>query len=163
MDAATQVRRVLTTLFRELVSGPTDDWAFVLNPGDPGLLASLENVTAEEASRPGPRGASIAAHVDHLRYGLELLNRWHAGDPDPFSTADYQASWRRGVVTEADWRQRIAELRLQCASWGRALEDTRPLDDLALSGTVASVVHLAYHLGALRQMSTAMAGPMAKD
>ena len=36
----------------------------------------------------------LPAHVDHLRYGFELLNRW-TENHDPFVDADYSASWRR--------------------------------------------------------------------
>jgi len=44
-----------------------------LNRGDGGLLASPRlNAAAASASHDGP---SIAAHVDHRRYGLSLLNR----------------------------------------------------------------------------------------
>jgi hypothetical protein len=28
-----------------------------------------------------PTGSSIAAHVDHLRYGSSLMNRWSAAIP----------------------------------------------------------------------------------
>jgi hypothetical protein len=53
-------------------------------------MAESEPVNAaEEASAvPSGGGASIAAHVDHLRYGLELLNRWTRGEK-PFADADH--------------------------------------------------------------------------
>ena len=77
------LRETLAGLLRELVDGPPGSFAYVLNPGDRGLLASLDELSAEAASaQPGGR-SSIAAHVDHLRYGLELLNRWARGE-DPW-------------------------------------------------------------------------------
>ena len=66
----------LPTLFSELVDGATQTEAYMLNRGDPGLLRSLDKLSATAASAPTQRGSTIAAHVDHLRYGLSLMNRW---------------------------------------------------------------------------------------
>src|SRR2546428_3951607 len=70
----------LLTLFGELAHGSPDPSrrTYVLNQGDAGLLASLDRLSAAAASatRGGP---SIAAHVDHPRYGVSLLNRWATG------------------------------------------------------------------------------------
>jgi len=164
MDSATgQIRRILTALFGELVDGASPDSAFVLNPSDPGLLRSLDRLSAADASRVLPdHTTSVAAHVDHLRYGLELLNRWQRGE-DPFAGADYSASWKRVGVTDAEWTALKTELRIQAEAWSAALEDTRPLDDITLTGIVASVVHLAYHLGAIRQLAPQASGPRARD
>ena len=45
-------------------------------------------------------GSSIAAHIDHVRYGLSLMNRWSHGELDPWSSADWTASWNRSVVSD---------------------------------------------------------------
>ena len=84
MSADTAVRNAMGTLLTELLQGLAAPPCFVLNPGDPGLLPTLERLSARAASAPAADGGpSIAAHVDHLRYGFELLNRWAGGD-DPF-------------------------------------------------------------------------------
>jgi hypothetical protein len=156
-------RTALSRLLDELLGGPTAGAAFVLNPEDPGLLPSLAKLSAAEASAiPSDGGASIAAHVDHLRYGLELLNRWSRGE-NPFVDADYSASWKRSTVSEAGWADRQESLRREAASWRDALLQPRPLDDVEFMGVVASVVHLAYHLGAIRQINRAVRGPEARD
>lgn len=67
------------TLFRELIHGAPKEGAFMLNGGDPGLLASLDRLPANEASASAEGGGSVAAHVDHIRYGLSLMNRWSEG------------------------------------------------------------------------------------
>jgi hypothetical protein len=101
--------------------------------------------------------------VDHLRYGLELMNRWASGEHDPFTGANYSASWQRQVVSDAEWDARRRALAEQVRSWQDALRQPRDLDATALTGVLASVVHLAYHLGAIRQIHVAAAGPRAKD
>ncbi len=134
-----------------------------MNPADPGLLASLDALSASAASaRPGGR-SSIAAHVDHVRYGLELLDRWAAGEKDPFTDAEYAASWRRQHVDEPAWRGLREALRHEAQAWLTAVQQPRELDWIELTGIVASVAHLAYHLGAVRQIDAAARGPLARD
>ena len=87
----------LGTLFAELVNGAAASGAYMLNAGDAGLLASLDQLTAAAASRLTTTGSSIAAHVEHLRYGLSLMNRWNAGE-NPFADADWSVSWKKTVV-----------------------------------------------------------------
>jgi hypothetical protein len=83
----------LATLFSELVFGAPAAGAYILNAGDAGLLASLDRLSASAASAVTTTGSSIASHVDHLRYGLSLMNRWSAGQ-NPFKDADWSISWK---------------------------------------------------------------------
>src|SRR6476646_10021209 len=104
-----ELSNTLATLFSELVNGAPKDGAYILNAGDDGLLGSLDKLSAQAASALTVTGSSIAAHVDHLRYGLSLMNRWSAGE-NPFGTADWSVSWRTTVVSEPAWAQWRADL-----------------------------------------------------
>jgi hypothetical protein len=159
---AAAIARAACALLRELVDGADRETGWVLNPGDPGLLRSLDRLSAAAASAPASGGGpSIAAHVDHLRYGLELLNRWGEG-ADPFSGADYAASWRRPAVSEHDWRVLREGLRAELARWREIARQPRDRDPAGHLTVFASVVHLAYHLGAIRQIDRATRGPAAE-
>ena len=147
----------LTTLFSELVNGPPQE-AYVLNRGDLGLLRSLDKLSATDASRAAT-GATIAAHVDHLRYGLSLLNRWAAGE-NPWHDADWSASWRITKVSEPEWKALRAELRAEARACLRALGAPREVTTTELNAVVGTIVHLAYHLGAIRQIHQATRGPL---
>ena len=103
MSADDQIQRTVLTLLHELAHGPAPEASWVLNPGDQGLLKSLDKLTAGAASTIAG-DSSIAAHVDHLRYGLELMNRWSRGE-SPFADADYAASWRRVTVSDREWQE----------------------------------------------------------
>lgn len=149
----------LAALFGELVDGPPADGAFMLNAGDAGLLASLDRLTAAAASVSVAGGATIAAHADHVRYGLELLNRWHAGEANPWATADWSAAWRRTSVSDAEWAAVRSALADQARRWHAALKVPREMEPIALNGVIGSVAHLAYHLGAIRQIDPALRGP----
>jgi hypothetical protein len=153
------VTTTLTTLFSELVNGvPTGGDAYMLNAGDDGLLRSLDKLSAQAASALTPTGSSIAAHTDHLRYGLSLMNRWSTGE-NPFAGADWGASWKKTTVSDAEWQARRAELRAETTRWLEALRTPREVQPIELNGIVGSIAHLAYHLGAIRQINQTARGP----
>jgi hypothetical protein len=152
----------MSQLFSELVDGPPPGDAYMLNPGDAGLLRSLDRISAAAASRPASAGgASIAAHVDHICYGLELLNRWSDGDPNPWATADWAASWTHGTVDDKAWDALRSRLADAARRWQQALKQPRDLSDVELNGVIGSTAHLAYHLGAIRQIDASAQGPKA--
>ena len=153
-----ELSRTLTTLLGELVNGASTDGAYMLNGGDEGLLRSLDKLSAKAASAPTPTGSSIAAHVDHLRYGLSLMNRWSAGE-NPFAGADWSTSWKKTMVSEDEWRTRRAELRTEATRWLEALRTPRDVREMELNGIIGSIAHLAYHLGAIRQINGLTRGP----
>lgn len=156
---------VLPTLLAELVHGSPNPerGTYMLNRGDAGLLASLEKIPASAASATNQGGATIASHAEHLRYGLALLNRWAAGEETPWKDADWTASWRRSTVTDDEWRALRHDLRREADQWGTALRTSRDVDIRVLNWIVGSVAHLAYHLGAIRQIDRATRGPTADD
>jgi hypothetical protein len=157
--------KVLSSVFGELVLGSPDPSTrtYVLNQGDQGLLGSLDRISAAAASATHGGGPSIAAHVDHLRYGLSLLNRWANGDPPPWPDMDFTASWRQNVVSDTAWRNLRDELRREAARWAEVLNSPRNVSDVEAGWMTGSVAHLAYHMGAIRQIDRATRGPTAED
>jgi len=153
------VAATLGTLFSELVEGAPTSGAYILNAGDHGLLRALDTLPATAASAPTPTGSSIAAHVDHLRYGLSLMNRWSAGD-NPFKDADWSASWKKTTVTDDEWRRLRADLRTETGRWLNGLRTPRDVQEIGLNGMIGSIAHLAYHLGAIRQINSSLRGPV---
>jgi uncharacterized damage-inducible protein DinB len=154
--------RSLDTLLRELVDGPSAKAAWVLNAGDQGLLRSLEALSAAAASTsPASGGASIAAHVDHLRYGLSLMNRWAGGEANPWATADWTASWQRTSVDDAGWQTLRQALAAELRAWLETVRQGRTYSQMELNDAIASIAHLAYHFGAIRQIDRSIRGPLA--
>lgn len=163
MDAGS-FSTLLVTLINELVHGSPDPSArtYVLNQGDAGLLASLDRLSATAAST-AHGGPSIAAHVDHLRYGLSLLNRWAAGSPPPWPDMDWTVSWRKNVVSDGEWQTLRSDLRREADVWAAALGKPGDLPAIDAGWLTGSVAHLAYHMGAIRQIDRATRGPTAED
>lgn len=162
--SAPQFPEIIETIFRELVQGSSDPHArtYVVNQGDQGLFASLDRLSAAAASTTHG-GASIAAHVDHLRYGFMLINRWVDGSPPPWPDMDWTASWRKTIVTDAEWRALREDLRREASRWEEALSAPREVTETEAGWMSGSVAHIAYHLGAIRQIDRATRGPSAED
>ena len=148
----------LENLFGELMHGVSGKGGFMLNVGDRGLLRSLERLSAAEASAVTRTGTSIAAHVAHVGYGLSLMNRWSQGE-NPFTTADWAASWKKISVTDAEWEALRIQLRDEAARWLVVLRTPREVQGIELSGMIGSIAHLAYHMGAIRQINAKVRGP----
>jgi hypothetical protein len=150
-------QRALSKLLTEIFDGPPGDEAYLLNPGDPGLLRQLDSISAKAASeRRMPGKTTIAAHVDHVLYGLSLLTRWAAGEANPWASADWEASWRRTTVSEEQWRTLREELRRHAGLWQEHVAVRTDWSDIAAAGALASAAHTAYHLGAIRQILAAL-------
>ena len=89
------------------------------------------------------------------------MNRWSEGEADPWSGADWAASWRRTKVSAEEWATLRDQLRAEVQRWHNALQTPREMSAVELNGVIASVAHLAYHLGAIRQIDRSIAGPQA--
>jgi hypothetical protein len=156
----TEVAPLLASLFSELVDGVrVRGTAYVLNSGDVGLLRSLDAISPGDASRSVNDGATIAAHAQHVRYGLSLMNRWATEGGNPFADAIWDEAWKVSSVDENTWREILAGLRHETQRWTHALASPREATDIELSGMIGSIAHLAYHLGAIRQINKSTRGP----
>lgn len=156
----TETSLALTKLFSELVDGASRDGkAFVLNSGDIGLLRSLDKLSATDASRRANDGATIAAHAQHLRFGLSLMNRWGREGGDPFSDAKWDDAWKVSTVDTGQWEEIRNGLGEESRRWLDALGASRTTTTVELCGMIGSVAHLAYHLGAIRQIEKDARGP----
>ncbi len=115
------------------------------------LFETLATISAEEASRPvSATCASIAAQVEHVRFYLEVLERYLRGET--VGTVDWQASWRLTGVTPEEWatlKARLGEVYRSVSAVLRGFETWEGEHDIG--GALAIVAHTAYHLGEIRQ------------
>src|SRR5262245_23085149 len=150
----TEASPALTRLFSELIEGTAGQTGgFILNSGDVGLLRSLHKLSAADASRSVNSGETIAAHAQHVRYGLSLMNRWASEGGNPFADAIWDEAWNTSDVDEPAWSEIRNGLLDEAHRWLKTLSSPRDLTDMEFTGMVASIAHLAYHLGAIRQIS----------
>src|SRR4030095_4892038 len=122
----THLSRVLTRLFSELVDGANDPTGgFILNSRDVGLLRSLDTLSADDASRSANDGATIAAHAQHLRYGLSLMNRWANEGGNPFADAKWDEAWKTFDVEAPAGEDIRNGLREEAHHWLQVLSSPR--------------------------------------
>ena len=152
------VMKSLRMVLKEAYEGPQDPrgtWFVEMAP-DTGLFGTLASMGAGEASRPPAAGRStIAGHAAHLRFSLEVARRFLGGDRGPF---DWKQSWAVGSVDEAAWAELRSGLRQEYDAFRRALDEAGELDWLLLSAMFGGLAHVAYHLGAIRQMVMELRG-----
>jgi hypothetical protein len=158
MNAGDSVfQRALSNMLTEIFDGPPGQEAYLLNPGDCGLLRQLDTIEAISASkRPMPGKTTIASHVDHLQFGLVILNRWAAGEENPWAGADWNASWQRTTVTDAQWRTLREGLRQEADKWRQIVATRTNWDDMGAAAALSTAAHTAYHFGAIRQILAAL-------
>src|SRR5262245_28358695 len=131
----TDIGPVLARLFAELVDGAaTDGGAFVLNSGDVGLLRSLDRLSAGDASQAVNDGATVAAHAQHLRYGLSLMNQWASEGGNPFANAKWDEAWKTATVDARAWDEIRNGLRDESHRWLHVLAAPRDVTDVELAG-----------------------------
>ena len=87
-----------------------------------------------------------------MLYGLSLLNRALAGDPSGYATADWSLAWKLETVTDAEWQQLVADLDREATAFQQSAGDSREWSEIMLTGCFGAAAHVAYHLGAVRQM-----------
>jgi hypothetical protein len=150
-------QRALSNMLTEIFDGPPGQEAYVINPGDPGLLRQLDTIDAKTASTAPTAGQkSIAAHVDHVSFGLAILNRWAAGEANPWAGADFNASWQRAAVADDEWRALRDGLRREAAKWQNIVAARTSWDDMGAAAALSTAAHTAYHLGSIRQILAAV-------
>lgn len=150
----------LARLFAELVDGTAGfDGGYIVNTGDIGLAKSLDKLSAADASRSTNDGATIAAHVQHERYGLSLMNRWAAQGGNAFADATWDEAWKIREVDARQWDEIRNGFKDETRRWLEVLRTPREVSETELNGMVASIAHFAYHMGAIRQIHQQARGP----
>ncbi len=142
----------LLELFSEAYEGKKHAYTWFI--GDEGLFQTLEKLSAEDASRERPSGATVAAHAEHLRWSLALANQYVRGEQPESNWAE---SWTLKTVDAEGWEKLRADLRREYDTLHAALARQEDFSDpRTLTGTLALAPHAAYHLGAIRQMVLAL-------
>ena len=116
-----------------------------------GLLAAVDGVDAAGASwAPSEGRATIASHVEHVRFTLGVVNGALRGEQREVDWAD---SWKVRVVDDAGWDALRAALRGEYEAL-LALAAARPAwRGRGVQMMVNNVAHTAYHASAVRQLA----------
>ena len=118
---------------------------------DTSLFRTLESVSAQEASIPvGGKCATLAAQVAHVIFYLEVLERYVVQHDT--SRVDWGEVWRTvSTVTPEEWSVLKSRLEATYRRIFNIFQDYPTWDEDSMGGSLACVVHTAYHLGEIRQ------------
>lgn len=143
-----QLQKEVLQLLEETLESPS---GIYLDKGT-SFLETLRDVSAEAASqRATDKTASVAAHVRHVVFYMDVLQRSIRGEE--LGELNWREIWENDrPVSPDDWKARIADLRAEYAKVRQMLADPATWErEDALGGFMAIAVHSAYHLGAIRQ------------
>ena len=116
------------------------------------LFETMAGLSADEASRPVTEtGTTIAAHVEHLRFYLRVMENYMDGQSA--DGLDWKQSWLRITVTPEEWdslRRQLRDDHTRLMAHLKRFDDWN--DERRIGGALGIVAHTAYHLGAIRQM-----------
>jgi hypothetical protein len=115
-----------------------------------GLLMALEGMSAAQASRsPAPGRTTVAAHTEHIRFTLQVVNAWGRGEQPEIDWAD---SWTVSSVTEPEWDALRADLRREFEVMLTGVQARAAWREQGLAMIINNIAHTAYHAGAIRQI-----------
>jgi len=118
---------------------------------DSALFDTLETLSATQTSQPiGSKGATIAGHVEHMRYYLGVLT--DCIQRKPATSVNWEDSWQLKGVDDSEWeaaKQRLRNGYHTTLAVMKDLEEWEGEDDIGAS--LAILAHTAMHLGAIRQ------------
>jgi hypothetical protein len=116
------------------------------------FFETLDSMTADEASyRATDKNASVAAHVRHVIFYLQVLEDHIRGSLQ--EKVNWREIWENDRPVSPDqWKALIAEMKQAYARIRQFLEDPTTWErEDAFGGSIAMIVHTAWHLGAVRQ------------
>ncbi len=116
---------------------------------DSGIINTLRRLTAQQASQRYQGHPSIAAHVRHMNFHLKTACQWIAGDR---GRRDWKASFEPQEVTAQGWVELLKEIEDTREEYLRVVRNLPEGRRISESGSLGVVAHLAYHLGAIRQL-----------
>ena len=138
----------LLTLLKETFEGSQPGVGSCYLDREVGVLNTIENVSAENASRANG-GATFASHLEHARHYIVELNGFMHGNTEK---VDWEQSWLIKTVDETQWKQLKENVRRDYETIVETFKSIEKWDDDKIGDAMAIVVHTAYHLGAMRQI-----------
>ena len=139
----TDFTTALSILFKETFEGMPTAEEQVYLAHNTGIFVTLGAISAEQAS-------TIAAHGEHARFYIELLNNYLNND---MRVVDFKQSWNIKIVSENEWDDLRENLSKVYRKTSETLEknDVWGLDTITVA--MGIIAHTAYHLGSIRQMA----------
>jgi uncharacterized damage-inducible protein DinB len=117
---------------------------------------ACQAISAEQASTPiANEGMTLAAHVEHTRFYIDLLLKHMQGRTT--KDVNWDETWQQQTVSEDAWNALKSDLKTNYQEVKNHIKNINTWDDVEIGDALAIVVHSAYHLGAIRQIMKVLA------
>jgi len=147
-----EINSIISEFLEEAYDGPKNlsTW-FINNEPNSGLLGTISTINSDEASTPILKnGTTVAAHVEHLRWSLNMINSQIKGENPQWLWSE---SWSIRNVNPDEWTKLVENLRNEYSQLIQTLSAGRVwISGESLKEILALIPHAAYHLGAIRQI-----------
>ncbi len=113
-----------------------------------GVISAIQNLNAEQASRTLlPGYTTIAAHAEHIRVSLNYVRRTFAGEK---LNVEW---WPLQTVDAAQWAELKQQLQAEYEATIAFIKAKSFWHEEDLTQMLDSMAHIAYHAGAIRQLT----------
>jgi len=115
------------------------------------LFPTLNEVSAAEASQSAAtNGATIAAHVAHARFYIDVLDEIIR--TKQITKVNWREIWETvKSVTPEEWDTERERLKQSYDRVMATINASELWDEYDIGGTISVLAHTSYHLGAVRQ------------
>lgn len=123
---------------------------------------TLAQLNADYVSKPvGESCATIAAHVEHILYYLDILELYSLEKPIP--TVDWGHIWSNvSIINDEQWRDAKNRLVSSFSRTRLLIEEIDLKKGKSIEGVLAILIHTAYHLGQIHQIMCILPGEPRK-
>jgi hypothetical protein len=91
-----------------------------------------------------------------MNFHLRVTSEWILGDHHP---RDWKSSFEPQTVTDAEWAALLRDLEMSREELLRVLRSLGPEELIREGAAMGAIAHLAYHLGAIRQLAHHVRNP----
>ena len=136
-------------LLRETFEGSPEGQPSAFLDRGVGFFNTLENLTAEQASRD-LNDTTIAAQTEHAKFYLDRLCEFIGGRTE---RVNWEDSWLIETVNDAEWDALRTSVNKSYESALKCLAGTTDWETRKIGMAMGLIAHSAYHLGAIRQLA----------
>ena len=149
MIPVSDFKNAFMPLFAEIFGVSESEHGFILDNGQSGLIGTIMNVSAAQASQaPNNNQATLASHTGHVLFLLHLFAAFERGEnPVP----DWAGSWSVRQVDESAWDGLRQDLRTAYATVAERMQNREEWPAPAVGAAMMLLAHCAYHVGEIRQ------------
>lgn len=141
----------LSALLKETFEGTSTEFGTMYIYNGTSIFQTLEKIDAEKASRSvSENSTTIAAHCEHTRFYLEFLCNYLS---EKYLVSDWKESWNIKTVNEEEWTALCGSLQKAYQIVIDTFAEVETWNTHKISGAMGILMHTAYHLSAIRQIS----------